>query len=332
MAKKKKAQSPVEKAYNRERNRIKRFIREAEKRGYRFSDFSIPDKPKKITEASVRRLQKYNPKYLYEKATFLNPQTGEIVSGQRGRQIERKESARKAKETRRIKRIYDNLTPEEIAEREARQMERHLRGEDTEEYRKQKDEEIQRLQDELAELQERLRKLTGEEPDEDILEEPDTPDYETAESIKERIERGDYVPDEADMIIDNVIDDIEYMSTLAGVEEQIDNWQPLANWTPSLEAAKRHDRSVLMSTLAGAIMSEGRDAVARRLKEKAEEINSLVTEILYASGSKEGNFKDGRTQVNEDLNRFSAIIMGRPLNLEESKRLTEISEKAELEN
>ena len=49
MAKKKKAQSPVEKAYNRERNRIKRFIREAEKRGYRFSDFSIPDKPKKIT-------------------------------------------------------------------------------------------------------------------------------------------------------------------------------------------------------------------------------------------------------------------------------------------
>lgn len=324
MAKKKKAQSPVEKAYNRERNRIKRFIREAEKRGYRFSDFSIPDKPKKITEASVRRLQKYNPKYLYEKATFLEPDTGEIVSGQRGRQIERKRAALKAQMTVGHKRAVRQ-------EQEMEQLLQSLHDEDTAEYREaklkeqeEKLKEMERLQEQIDELQERLRKLAGEEPD--------TPDYETAESIKERIERGDYVPDEADMIIDNVIDDIEYMSTLAGVEEQIDNWQPLANWTPSLEVAKRHDRSVLMSTLAGAIMSEGRDVVAQRLKEKAEEINSLVTEILYASGSKEGNFKDGRTQVNEDLNRFSAIIMGRPLNLEESKRLTEISERAELEN
>ena len=324
MAKKKKAQSPVEKAYNRERNRIKRFIREAEKRGYRFSDFSIPDKPKKITEASVRRLQKYNPKYLYEKATFLNPQTGEIVSGQRGRQIERKRAALKAQMTVGHKRAVRQ-------EQEIEQLLRSLHGKDTAEYREaklkeqeEKLKEMERLQEQIDELQERLRKLAGEEPD--------TPDYETAESIKERIERGDYVPDEADMIIDNVVDDIDYMETLAGIESQIDNWQPLANWTPSLETAKRHDRSVLMAELAGAIMSEGRDVVAQRLKEKAEEINGLVSEILYASGSKEGNFKDGRTQVNEDLARFSAIIKGRALNLEESRRLTEISEKAELEN
>ena len=324
MAKKKKAQSPVEKAYNRERNRIKRFIREAEKRGYRFSDFSIPDKPKKITEASVRRLQKYNPKYLYEKATFLNPQTGEIVSGQRGRQIERKRAALKAQMTVGHKRAVRQ-------EQEIEQLLRSLHGKDTAEYREaklkeqeEKLKEMERLQEQIDELQERLRKLAGEEPD--------TPDYETAESIKERIERGDYVPDEADMIIDNVVDDIDYMETLAGIEVQIDNWQPLANWTPSLETAKRHDRSVLMAELAGAIMSEGRDVVAQRLKEKAEEINGLVSEILYASGSKEGNFKDGRTQVNEDLARFSAIIKGRALNLEESRRLTEISEKAELEN
>lgn len=332
MAKKKKVQSPVEKAYNRERNRIKRFIREAEKRGYRFSDFSIPDKPKKITEASVRRLQKYNPKYLYEKATFLEPDTGEIVSGQRGRQIERKRAALKAQITVGHKRAVRQ-------EQEMEQLLRSLHGEDTAEYREaklkeqeEKLKEMERLQEQIDELQERLRKLAGKEPDVDINEEPDALDYETAESIKERIERGDYVPDEADMIIDNVVDDIDYMETLAGIEGQIDNWQPLANWTPSLETAKRHDRSVLMGELAGAIMSEGRDVVAQRLKEKAEEINRLVSEILYASGSKEGNFKDGRTQVNEDLNRFSAIIMGRALNLEESKRLTEISEKAELEN
>ena len=315
MANKKKAQSPVEKAYNRERNRIKRFIREAEKRGYRFSDFSIPDKPKKITEASIRRLQKYNPKYLYEKATFLDPDTGEIVSGRRGRQIERKESARKAKETRRIKRIYGNLTPEEIAEREARQMERHLRGEDTEEYRKQKDEEIQRLQDELAELQERLRKLTGEEPDEGISEEPDEwiPEFGTYYGDDTNI------PEFSDIV-------------LANIKAELERWTPAPNWTPSLAEAKTHDKNVLESALNGAIEQHGEQAVAQRLQENAEEINTLVQEILYGSGSKEGNFKNGRTQVNFDLARFSAIIMGRPLTVDESIDLTELAETMELEN
>lgn len=326
MAKKRKAQTPVEKAYNRERNRIKRFIRDAEKRGYRFSDFSIPDKPKKITEASVRRLQKYNPKYLYEKATFLDPDTGEIVSGQRGRQIERKESARKAKETRRIKRIYGKLTPEEVAEREEKQMERHLRGEDTEEYRKQKDEEIQRLQDELAELQERLRKLTGEDLDEPTPEEsdewiPEEPELDLPDEEFDTYDESDYdnIPEFSDIV-------------LANIRAEIERWTPMPNWTPSLAEAKRHDKNVLENTLNGAIAQDGERAVAQRLQENASEVNTLVQEILYASGSKEGNFSNGRTQVNFDLARFSAIIMGRPLTVDESIDLTELSETMELEN
>lgn len=331
MAKKKKVQSPVEKAYNRERNRIKRFIREAEKRGYRFSDFSIPDKPKKITEASIRRLQKYNPKYLYEKATFLDPDTGEIVSGQRGRQIERKESARKAKETRRIKRIYGNLTPEEIAEREARQMERHLRGEDTEEYRKQKDEEIQRLQDELSELQERLRKLTGEEPDEGISEEPDEWIPEEPELDIPDEEFGTYYGDDYACIPRDKMPKFN-RTVLEGIREELRRWTPQPNWTTTLSEVKTKDKNKLERILDGAISSEGERAVAERLQNNADEVNALVQEILYASGDTEGNFKNGRTQVNFDLARFSAIIMGRPLTVDESIDLTELAETMELEN
>ena len=62
------------------------------------------------------------------------------------------------------------------------------------------------------------------------------------------------------------------------------------------------------------------------------EANTLVQEILYGSGDREGNFKDGRTQVNFDLARFSAIIMGRPLTVDESKDLAEIAENLEVIN
>lgn len=315
MAKKKKAQSPVEKAYNRERNRIKRFIREAEKRGYRFSDFSIPDKPKKITEASVRRLQKYNPKYLYEKATFLEPHTGEIVSGQRGRQIERKRAALKAQMTVSHKRAVRQ-------EQEMEQLLRSLHGEDSAEYREaklkeqqEKLKEMERLQEQIDELQERLRKLAGEEPDEGISEEPD-------EWIPEF---GTYYGD--DTIIPEFSDIV-----LANIRAEIERWTPVPNWTPSLAEAKTHDKNVLESALNGAIEQYGEQAVAQRLQENAEEINTLVQEILYGSGGKEGNFKNGRTQVNFDLARFSAIIMGRPLTVDESIDLTELAETMELEN
>lgn len=326
MAKKKKAQSPVEKAYNRERNRIKRFIREAEKRGYRFSDFSIPDKPKKITEASVRRLQKYNPKYLYEKATFLEPDTGEIVSGQRGRQIERKRAALKAQMTVGHKRAVRQ-------EQEMEQLLRSLHDEDTAEYREaklkeqeEKLKEMERLQEQIDELQERLRKLAGEEPDEDISEEPDEWIPEEPELDIPHEEFGTYdedyytnIPEFSDIV-------------LANIKAELERWTPAPNWTPSLAEAKTHDKNVLESALNGAIEQYGEQAVAQRLQENAEEINTLVQEILYGSGSKEGNFKNGRTQVNFDLARFSAIIMGRPLTVDESIDLTELAETMELEN
>lgn len=95
--------SQLLKDYNKERNRIKRFIRNAEKRGYVFDPNLIPPKPKTITVGSIRRLSKIRPAQLYNKAYAISAVTGQpITVEQRKREI-RQEASRKAWETRRKK-------------------------------------------------------------------------------------------------------------------------------------------------------------------------------------------------------------------------------------
>lgn len=114
---------------------------------------------------------------------------------------------------------------------------------------------------------------------------------------------------------------------LANVREEIDRWSPYPNWTPYFTQLKENDKNIVASALDGAIAQDGEKAVALRLEQHATEVNSLLQEILYGSGGKEG-----RSQVNFDLTRFSSIIMGRALTIEESKKLTELAETMELEN
>lgn len=95
--------SQLLKEYNKERNRIRRFIRNAEKRGYVFEPNLIPPKPKTITSGSVRRLSKIRPAQLYEKAYAISAVTGQpITVEQRKREI-REEASRKGWESRRRK-------------------------------------------------------------------------------------------------------------------------------------------------------------------------------------------------------------------------------------
>lgn len=105
MAKKRRL-TEEQKEYNKQLRRIKQFIHRAEKRGYVFSDNIIPKKPKRITKASVRKLQKITPKELYKKARYGGEATyGEIVTGEEGRKAERKASAEKGAKTRKNKKI-----------------------------------------------------------------------------------------------------------------------------------------------------------------------------------------------------------------------------------
>lgn len=100
--------SQLLKEYNKELNRIKRFIRNAEKRGYVFEPNLIPPRPKTITAGSIRRLSKIRPTQLYNKAYAISAVTGQpITVEQRKREI-REEASRKAWETRRRKKDQED--------------------------------------------------------------------------------------------------------------------------------------------------------------------------------------------------------------------------------
>lgn len=95
--------SQLLKEYNKERSRIKRFIRNAEKRGYVFDPNIIPPKPKTITSGSVRRLSKIRPAQLYNKAYAISVVTGQPITVEQRKKEIRQEASRKAWETRRRK-------------------------------------------------------------------------------------------------------------------------------------------------------------------------------------------------------------------------------------
>lgn len=103
MAKRRK-QTPVERAYSKQVKRIKQFIRRAEKRGYQFRDNVLPARPKRVTQASVRKLAKLTPDKLYQKAVYGGLATeGEIVPGIKGLKLERSLRAKKAAQTRKYR-------------------------------------------------------------------------------------------------------------------------------------------------------------------------------------------------------------------------------------
>lgn len=86
--------------YRKQRRRIQSFVRKAEKRHYIFDENIIPAIPKKITAASVRRLEKLTPEKLYKKARYASELTfGEIVKAKKGRELEKKKAQEKRKET-----------------------------------------------------------------------------------------------------------------------------------------------------------------------------------------------------------------------------------------
>lgn len=95
--------SQLLKEYNKERNRIKRFIRYAEKRGYVFEPNLIPPKPKTITSGSIRRLSKIRPAQLYKKAYAISAVTGQPITVEQKKREIRAEASREAWETRRRK-------------------------------------------------------------------------------------------------------------------------------------------------------------------------------------------------------------------------------------
>lgn len=97
---KKKNKSPIAAEYAKQRRRIQSFIRRAVKRGYQFAENILPNIPKRITKASVSRLEKLTPESLYKKSEWIDKYSGQRLSGITAREQERSAAGRKAARTR----------------------------------------------------------------------------------------------------------------------------------------------------------------------------------------------------------------------------------------
>lgn len=86
------AKTPLEREYDKELQRINRFIKSAEKRGFRFDQYTTPKRPKTVTKKSVERLRKTTPKTLYAKASYYDPITQTRMTGQEGVTVRRAHS------------------------------------------------------------------------------------------------------------------------------------------------------------------------------------------------------------------------------------------------
>lgn len=102
--------------YRKERRRIQSFLRRNRAKGYIFPDNILPDRPKRITPASIRRLKRITPEFLYKKASYVDSETGEILTGTEAVKRRRSESAKRAAKTRKQRKrntddegIYDRI-------------------------------------------------------------------------------------------------------------------------------------------------------------------------------------------------------------------------------
>lgn len=102
MVKKKKTLNQLE--YEKALKNLKRRIKAAEKRGFRFdkSELFPSEKPKRITKKRIESIKKLNI-YSQKGTTYLNDETGKVVTGKVGQALERKARARKAAQTRKAR-------------------------------------------------------------------------------------------------------------------------------------------------------------------------------------------------------------------------------------
>lgn len=378
MARKRSKLTPLQTEYKKQQERINRFIKRAEKRGYTFQEGIVPEMPKRVTRKALEEIKRINAPKLYAKSEYYRPayesdygyHYDELrLSGKERRKLERKASARKGQETRAIRklineedftrseafdlyhhRFFDYKNKDDINDykNELTQMrynsadytedweEQHEQPviqitppEVTSPYKKSLIEQREDLKKQLAEVEKQIKDQTGLTDREDLVEwsEKHNPFYkqlkeqidkdakEAHESYKQRRKQYKEMREEIQKMEDGV---------LKYIEKMIAEWEGVPGWTPYWERVKQKDKNLLHSMLQGAINSEGRTEVARRLQENADRVIELASFICYGSGGKESS---GRNDLNMAFAEFSSIIMGRPLTFGENTIMTEQAEE-----
>lgn len=97
----------------KERKRVQQNIRRMKKRGFFFDDFEVPlieyTKTGNVSKKTLNKLRVLTPNILYEKARWLDTETGEILTGKERRKEERHERSQKSAQTQKRKREFDKI-------------------------------------------------------------------------------------------------------------------------------------------------------------------------------------------------------------------------------
>lgn len=112
--------TPLQAEYSKQIRRIKSFVRRATKRGFIFPENLIPQRPEKIMRKDVEKLKEMTAPSMYKEAQYVEPSTGEVVSGYQGRKSERRRAyykGRKKGKTYKGRRYEQYAPPEETEPR-----------------------------------------------------------------------------------------------------------------------------------------------------------------------------------------------------------------------
>lgn len=93
----KNAITPNRAEFKKEAKKLRRRIADLEKRGFTVDDSvkSLLDEPSRVTKKRLEKMKEMKGTELYKNAAFMNPETGEIISGVEGRKYERSQAAKK---------------------------------------------------------------------------------------------------------------------------------------------------------------------------------------------------------------------------------------------
>lgn len=97
--------------YAQQVRRIKQNIKRMESKGFIIPESILPQKPKRITQATIRRLKAITTKVIAQKSTYGGAETqGEVVTGIRGFRLEQRASYMRGVETKRKRAKLSSIT------------------------------------------------------------------------------------------------------------------------------------------------------------------------------------------------------------------------------
>ena len=138
MAKLTEKQRALHKEYSYQLSRIKKVIKGATQRGFIFPKNVIPPRPDKITRKHVEELKEKTAPSLYKEAQYVEPSTGEVVSGYKGRKSERRKAyykgRRKQREQKQAEKTYKGRRYEQYAQPEEAEPRPYMPTDDPDMY------------------------------------------------------------------------------------------------------------------------------------------------------------------------------------------------------